>query len=130
MSPSNSLKKTWFIYELVESDTGIVRYVGCTSNPWNRLASHIRRPGSVALKRWIWTLKQRLANVELRIVRQHPSESEARRLEASHIRAMAALVGPNLLNMACRPRRFMSRLPLGPEHSGTALAIARNEVTR
>lgn len=45
-----------FIYALTEPDSGVVRYVGKSSNPHGRVASHMAKSAARAVRNWIESL--------------------------------------------------------------------------
>jgi hypothetical protein len=107
--------RPFYIYALVENDTGDLRYVGRTQNPKARLHRH-EVNGYHLVSRWRRDLRARGADWAMIILHTVVGYHDACALESREI-ASRALAGIDLLNkvkhlgrLKCRAHRF-ERVP-------------------
>lgn len=96
---------SWYVYTLADPRTGVVRYVGQSSNPLNRLISHCSAVAAGNVRRWVRELG---CEPTIAIVSEHASEAESQIAErAEMIRRQEA--GEDLLNVRTKCGRHSAR---------------------
>lgn len=98
-----------YIYHLIESDTGLVRYVGKTVDPAHRLQSH--RNGytsNLHMRRWAAKMRREGRAIDMRIIRECP-EWDWERAEIEEIEKQRN-AGAKLLNAAAGGAGVTERL--------------------
>lgn len=83
---------TFYVYALLRPGTEAIRYVGKSSNPAKRLASHMSQSAAPAVRDWV----REIGFPELRILSSHESEAAALLDEQAWIRKLHS--GGLLLN--------------------------------
>jgi hypothetical protein len=91
------VKLTFYVYGLIESDTGALRYVGKTFSPESRFRQHLNSDGSraSAVRTWISSVLERGAEIHMRILAVCDYEDESLSIEHKLITSL-----PNLINSA------------------------------
>ncbi len=92
----------FYIYALVDPRTSAVRYVGITTNPALRLASHRFRPASDQMRQWVRELSKEKLRPSLQVLATTYSREESARLENQFIDAYEIHQGGRLLNQVRR----------------------------
>lgn len=85
---------TWYVYALCEPDTGAVRYIGKSADPWRRLISHRSRSASVPMRQWVTSLA---SPPVIKVLGEYESDTLARDDEAAEISRLRDQ-GADLLN--------------------------------
>ena len=90
------------IYHLIDPGTGVVRYVGKSKNPKNRLRAHIKESlarQNTRKKRWIYNLHNQNLQPILAIVAQYADDAAARIRESAecqkHLSTIYNIHDPN-----------------------------------
>lgn len=89
----------FYVYALLEPGTDQIRYIGKTSSPAKRLASHLSRSSAPNVRAWIASV----GRPELRILAEFENETEALLAEQELIGKRRATC--ELLNLAVRDNR-------------------------
>lgn len=91
--------ENWYLYYLICPKEKIVRYVGISKNPYNRLKRHLSDKSKTHKTHWIASLKTKNLLPELKIVVSNVSEEKAKKLEIKHGAELKKLYGPKLTNI-------------------------------